>query len=192
MVYRSVAAGWWFSPGTPVSSTNKTNRYDIAKILLKVVLSTITLTPCVFFLQVNVGMRGLLVSWITGVHHQMKLCQDTLFISINIVDRVLDLMQASRDYLQLLGITTILIASKLVYQICLFWSVTIELFRCLVYFERSRHGRDLMVVGVLAAKDFKIILLSNLLILSVPDEGFSRMSFLKQTVHVTIIGHIYK
>ncbi|XP_052101653.1 cyclin-O-like [Mytilus californianus] len=63
--------------------------------------------------EVDSGMRGLLVSWMTGVHHQMKLCQDTLFIAVNIVDRVLDVMQASRDYLQLLGITTILIASKL-------------------------------------------------------------------------------
>ena len=32
----------WFSPGTPVSSTNKTNRRDITEILLKVTLSTIT------------------------------------------------------------------------------------------------------------------------------------------------------
>jgi predicted secreted protein len=35
----------WFSPGTPVSSTNKTDRHDIAEILLKVVLNTITLIP---------------------------------------------------------------------------------------------------------------------------------------------------
>jgi hypothetical protein len=36
-----LAAGQWFSPGTPVSSTNKTVRHDITKILLKVVLNTI-------------------------------------------------------------------------------------------------------------------------------------------------------
>jgi hypothetical protein len=36
--------GWWFSPGTPVSSTNKTDCHDITEILLKVVLNTITLT----------------------------------------------------------------------------------------------------------------------------------------------------
>jgi hypothetical protein len=36
---------WWFSPGTLVSSTNKTNSHDIAEILLKVALKTITLTP---------------------------------------------------------------------------------------------------------------------------------------------------
>jgi hypothetical protein len=32
-------AGWWFSLGTPVSSTNKTDRYDITEILLKVALN---------------------------------------------------------------------------------------------------------------------------------------------------------
>jgi hypothetical protein len=32
----------WFSQGTPVSSTNKTDRHDITEILLKVALNTIT------------------------------------------------------------------------------------------------------------------------------------------------------
>jgi hypothetical protein len=30
--------GWWFSLGTPVSSTTKTGHHDIAEILLKVAL----------------------------------------------------------------------------------------------------------------------------------------------------------
>jgi len=34
----------WFSQGTPVSSTNKTDHHDISEILLKVVLNTIILT----------------------------------------------------------------------------------------------------------------------------------------------------
>jgi hypothetical protein len=37
------AAGWWFSPGIPVFSTNKTCHHDITEILLKVALNTITL-----------------------------------------------------------------------------------------------------------------------------------------------------
>ena len=37
-----LATARWFSPGTPVSSTNKTDRHDITEILLKVALSTIT------------------------------------------------------------------------------------------------------------------------------------------------------
>jgi hypothetical protein len=34
-VCQRLATGRWFSPGTPVSSTNKTDRYDIAEILFK-------------------------------------------------------------------------------------------------------------------------------------------------------------
>jgi hypothetical protein len=43
-VRQCLAAGRWFSQGTPVSSTNKTNRHDKTEILLKLVLNTITLT----------------------------------------------------------------------------------------------------------------------------------------------------
>jgi hypothetical protein len=37
-------AGRWFSPGIPISSTNKTDRHDITEILLKVALNNMTLT----------------------------------------------------------------------------------------------------------------------------------------------------
>ena len=40
-VYQLLATGRWFSPGPPVSSTNKTDRHDITEILLKVAFSTI-------------------------------------------------------------------------------------------------------------------------------------------------------
>jgi hypothetical protein len=43
-VYHQLAAGQWFSPGTSVSSTKKTDRHDITEILLKVALNTINLT----------------------------------------------------------------------------------------------------------------------------------------------------
>jgi hypothetical protein len=36
-----LTAGQWFSPGPPLSSTNKTDRHDITEILLKVALNTI-------------------------------------------------------------------------------------------------------------------------------------------------------
>ena len=39
-VYRLLAHGRWFSPGTPASSTTKTGRNDIAEIMLKVALNT--------------------------------------------------------------------------------------------------------------------------------------------------------
>ena len=40
-VCQRLPTGQWFSPGSPVSSTNKTDRHDIAEILLKVALNTI-------------------------------------------------------------------------------------------------------------------------------------------------------
>ena len=39
-----LVAGLWFSPGTPVSTTIKTDHHNITEILLKVTLNTITLT----------------------------------------------------------------------------------------------------------------------------------------------------
>jgi hypothetical protein len=39
-----VQAGWWVSSDTPVSSSNKTDSHNIAEILLKVTLNTMTLT----------------------------------------------------------------------------------------------------------------------------------------------------
>jgi len=44
-VYQTLAVGLWFSPGTLVSSTSKTNRHDITQILLKVAFTTITPNP---------------------------------------------------------------------------------------------------------------------------------------------------
>ena len=40
-VYQWLAVGRWFSPGTLVSSTSKTDRHDITEILLKVALNII-------------------------------------------------------------------------------------------------------------------------------------------------------
>ena len=39
-----LATGRWFSPGPPVSATNKTDSHDITEILLKVALNTIKQT----------------------------------------------------------------------------------------------------------------------------------------------------
>jgi len=46
-IYQLLAHGRWFSPGTSASCTTKTGRHDIAIILLKVALNTITPpNPC--------------------------------------------------------------------------------------------------------------------------------------------------
>ena len=53
-----LATGQWFSPGTQVSSTNKIERHDIAEILLKVAINTITLTPNPILMSTEVNIRN--------------------------------------------------------------------------------------------------------------------------------------
>jgi hypothetical protein len=48
-----LAAAQWFSPGTLVSSTNKTDHHNIAEILLKVALNTITITLILYWAITN-------------------------------------------------------------------------------------------------------------------------------------------
>jgi hypothetical protein len=50
-VYQLLAHVRWFSPvpGTPVSSTTKTGRYDIAEVLLKVALNTKNQNQIIFY-----------------------------------------------------------------------------------------------------------------------------------------------
>ena len=48
-----LATGRWFPPGTPVSSTNKTDLHDTAEILLKVALSTITSQPTILYIMTS-------------------------------------------------------------------------------------------------------------------------------------------
>eukprot|EP00047_Mylnosiga_fluctuans_P020827 m.96813 g.96813 ORF g.96813 m.96813 type:complete len:367 (-) comp8646_c0_seq1:168-1268(-) len=57
-------------------------------------------------------MRAILVDWLAEVHMRFKLLQETLFMTIDIVDRVLAVQQIPRNKLQLVGITAMLIASK--------------------------------------------------------------------------------
>ena len=57
-----LAAGWWFFRGTPVSSTNKTDRYDITEILLKVALNTFKQTN-----NIQTWLKSVIVWYINGV-----------------------------------------------------------------------------------------------------------------------------
>jgi hypothetical protein len=54
-VYQLLAHGWWFSPGTPDSSTTKTGRPDIAEILLKVALKHKKFNQIVFIYFASLG-----------------------------------------------------------------------------------------------------------------------------------------
>jgi hypothetical protein len=57
-------------------------------------------------------MRRILVDWLSEVAQELKLQSDTLFLSVNYIDRFLELRAVVTDDLQLLGITCMWMASK--------------------------------------------------------------------------------
>lgn len=58
------------------------------------------------------GMRTRLVEWMIQVHQSFDLYPETLFLSVNYLDRFLGCRNVPSERLQLLGVTAILIASK--------------------------------------------------------------------------------
>lgn len=57
-------------------------------------------------------MRVILVDWLIEVHNKFRLTPETLFLTVNIIDRFLSLRTVSLPKLQLVGITSMFIASK--------------------------------------------------------------------------------
>ena len=57
-------------------------------------------------------MRAILIDWILNVHLKFKLLPETLYITINLIDRFLSIQNIEKDRVQLLGISALLIASK--------------------------------------------------------------------------------
>ena len=62
--------------------------------------------------EINEIMRAILIDWIIDVHLRFNLRQDTLFMTIWLIDTYLSFAFIQRDKLQLLGITCLLISGK--------------------------------------------------------------------------------
>lgn len=62
--------------------------------------------------HINERMRSILVDWLVEVHLKFKLVPETLYLTINLIDRYLEKKEVSRPKLQLIGVTSLLIASK--------------------------------------------------------------------------------
>jgi cyclin B len=62
--------------------------------------------------HINERMRAILVDWLIEVHLKFKLVPETLYLTVNLIDRYLERSQVSRPKLQLVGVTCLLIASK--------------------------------------------------------------------------------
>lgn len=57
-------------------------------------------------------MRAILIDWLVDVHLKFKLLPESLFLTINLIDRYLSRERVGKEKLQLVGVTCMLIASK--------------------------------------------------------------------------------
>jgi len=62
--------------------------------------------------DINHGMRTILVDWLVEVAEEYKLNSHTLYIAVGYIDRFLSEMSVNRGKLQLVGVTSMLLASK--------------------------------------------------------------------------------
>jgi Cyclin, N-terminal domain len=63
--------------------------------------------------ELNASMRSILVDWLVEVHMKFRLEPCTLYLSINVIDRYLRLVEVRRASLQLVGVTALLLACKM-------------------------------------------------------------------------------
>jgi cyclin B len=62
--------------------------------------------------DINEKMRAILIDWLVEVHLKFKLMPETLYLTINLIDRFLERKLVIRQKLQLVGVTAMLLASK--------------------------------------------------------------------------------
>ncbi|KAJ6829202.1 G2/mitotic-specific cyclin-2-like [Iris pallida] len=62
--------------------------------------------------DINEKMRAILIDWLIEVHHKFELMHETLFLTVNIIDRFLSRQSVARKKLQLVGVTAMLLACK--------------------------------------------------------------------------------
>jgi len=62
--------------------------------------------------DINAKMRAILIDWLVEVHMKYKLRPETLFLTVNLIDRYLTKMPVMRKRLQLVGVVAMFIAAK--------------------------------------------------------------------------------
>ena len=62
--------------------------------------------------EINEKMRSILIDWIMDVHYKFDFTDETLYMTVSIIDRYLTINQIKRANFQLLGITALMIACK--------------------------------------------------------------------------------
>ncbi|CAI0382150.1 unnamed protein product [Linum tenue] len=95
--------------------------------------------------DINERMRGILIDWLIEVHYKFELMEETLYLTVNLIDRFLAVHSVVRKKLQLVGVTAMLRFLKAAQsdkKLELLSFFLIEL--CLVEYEMLKYPPSLM------------------------------------------------
>nr|AFK34233.1 unknown [Lotus japonicus] len=128
--------------------------------------------------EINEKMRAILVDWLIDVHTKFELSLETLYLTINIVDRFLAVKTVPRRELQLVGISSMLMAAK--YEEI--WPPEVNDFVCLS--DRAYSHEQILVMEkiILGRLEWTLtvptpfVFLTRFIKASVPDEGVTNMA----------------
>jgi G2/mitotic-specific cyclin-B, other len=106
-----------------ISKTDKTTLTDIyhvseycADIQQDMQRKELSTKPDSFYMkrqtEINENVRAILVDWLISVHVKFKLLPETLYITINLIDRYFSMFNVQKSQVQLVGIAALLIATK--------------------------------------------------------------------------------
>merc|ERR1719440_1104243 len=102
--------------------------------------------------HVNAKMRAILVDWLVDVHKKYKCRSETLFLAVNLIDRYLETQVTAQRQLQLVGVTSLMIAAK-------FEEVYPPQIKDFVYVTDKAYSKEdilNMEISILKALNFKI------------------------------------
>ncbi|XP_076900683.1 G2/mitotic-specific cyclin-2-like [Bidens hawaiensis] len=80
-------------------------------------------------------MRAILIDWLIEVHHKFDLQPETLFLTVNLIDRFLAKQSVIRKNLQLVGLVAMLLA-------CKFEEVSVPIIDDLIFISDKAYSRS--------------------------------------------------
>ncbi|KAF8396279.1 hypothetical protein HHK36_017894 [Tetracentron sinense] len=129
--------------------------------------------------DINEKMRAILVDWLIEVHNKFELMPETLYLTLNIVDRFLSMKTVPRRELQLVGISAMLIACK--YEEI--WAPEVNDFVCISDQAYAREQILVMEKAILGKLEWGLtvptpyVFLTRFIKASVPDQEMENMVF---------------
>jgi cyclin B len=102
--------------------------------------------------DVNEKMRAILIDWLVEVHLKFKLMVETLYLTVNLIDRYLEKESITRNKLQLVGVTAMFLASK-------YEEIYAPECRDFVYISDKAYTREQILAmegGMLATLNFQL------------------------------------